>query len=231
MTLLATADSKRSRYFPGVSPSSRSGITSASRLIANELDLLRVPGEPWRGECGSELCLKRERLRNPPKLDRPVVEIEFLPLAERGGGVSTSRELRPKLLIVEDLSRMSSRIGGCKGDEVVELCELCRSNGCPGSAKERELSANAALGEDAVWESSRVLVALVSVLVCLRCSVDSLCCSGVPNIVSDSMCVDARGVANPSSSSSCRSGGRILIGSGKRVLRFLFLRGNLKNVV
>lgn len=52
--LLVTADSNRSRYLPGVSPSSRSGTTSASLLRANEFDLLLDEGDPFLGEYGSE---------------------------------------------------------------------------------------------------------------------------------------------------------------------------------
>ena len=78
--LLVTAASNRSKYFPGVSPSSRSGTTKASLLIAKELALLLDDGDPLRGERGSEPCRKRERPKNPPKLGLPVVEVEVLPL-------------------------------------------------------------------------------------------------------------------------------------------------------
>ena len=51
----------------------------------------------------------------------------------------------PKLLVVEDLSRRPSRIGGCSGDDVAELIErveACRKRFMPGSAKDKDAFAN-----------------------------------------------------------------------------------------
>lgn len=143
--------------------------------------------------------------------------------------MSISRELWPKLLAVDDLSRIPSLIGGCKGDEGREVCErreLCRSKGRPRSANDKEFFVSAALGS-AESACDRALVGLVSV--CRLCSADCCSVTGVPWISGVLDCVDARGVVGPSSFR--KSGGGILMGTGKRELRFLFRRGNLKKVV
>ena len=118
--------------------------------MAKELDLLRVPGDPCRGECGSDPCRKRARFRKPPKLDLPVVDIELRALPAVIGGVSMSCEPRPKELVVEARSRILSRVGGCNGDDVEELrdrCESLRERLIPGSAKDKAALASATLGE------------------------------------------------------------------------------------
>lgn len=59
-----------------------------SLLKLNDCDLdpaeMGVPGtggwfDPSLAVWGSELCLRRERLNKPPRLDRPVVEDELRP--------------------------------------------------------------------------------------------------------------------------------------------------------
>lgn len=126
-------DSSLSRYFPGVSPSSRSGMTSVSLLNANEFGLLPAPGESCLAEYASESCLNLVKLRNPPKLDRPVVDVEFLVLPDMSGGVST--EWRPREeLVVDARSLIPNRMGGCSGDDVDELRERVEprlTSSCP----------------------------------------------------------------------------------------------------
>jgi hypothetical protein len=84
--------------------------------MANELDLLLEPGDPCRGECGSEFCLKRARLKMPPRLLLPVVDVEFRVLPTIGGGVSILA--RPQELVVDDRSLIPRRVGGCRGEDI-----------------------------------------------------------------------------------------------------------------
>ena len=99
--------------------------------MANEFDLELLPGESWRDALASEPCRKRLRVRNPPRLARPPVEVELraLPLPRVGGvgGVISSDGL-PTVLIVEALSRRPSLLGGAMlGDDLVEAAEFVES--------------------------------------------------------------------------------------------------------
>lgn len=196
--------------------------------MAKEFDLLRVPGEPWRGECGSELCLNRDKFSSPPRLERPVVDVEVLPLpVVNGGGVPMSCETRPKELVVDARSLIPRRIGGCSGeefDEARDRWESLRKRLRPGSANDKDCAASAALVE--------CFVGLVSVCLLDKAVVGRL----LPFSVACSSCmgntpVDARGVGGSSGCWSSSCGGGILIGSGNSELRFLLRRASLKNVV
>jgi len=77
-----------------------------------------------------------------------VVDVEFRVLAVNGGGVSMLA--RPQELVVLALSLAPKRIGGCKGEDMEEVCECCeglRPRLRPGSAKDKEDCASAACGE------------------------------------------------------------------------------------
>ena len=165
--------------------------------MANEFDLLLAPGEPCDGECGSELFLNRERVKKPPKLERPVVDVEFLPLGT-AGGVPISRELRPKELVVEDRSRIPRGTGGRSGDvfdeEARDLCESLRDKFMPGSAKD-----NAPFPNAAFVGNGGGFVGLASV--CLRCGIgaDGLFPLDIaPWLFDEKALVEARGVGGSS---------------------------------
>lgn len=101
-----------------MSPSSRSGTTKVSLLRAKEFDFERDPGEAFRA-MGSEPCRNRFRLRKPPRLVLPDIDVEFRPLARVGGvGGVVSSECLPSELMVDDLSRKPNLLGGTRvGDE------------------------------------------------------------------------------------------------------------------
>lgn len=120
MRLRDTVACKRSRYLPGVSPSSRSGTTKASLLRANELDFECIPGERVL-ELESEPCRKRLRVRKPPRLVLPDVDVELRALLRVGGvGEVMSSDWRPKEPMVEDLSLKPSLLGGARTGEECE---------------------------------------------------------------------------------------------------------------
>lgn len=136
---------------------------------------------------------------------------------------------------MDDRPRVPSRIGGCNGDDVAEFndrSELARNKFMPGSAKDNELFANAALGEGADFEWPRNLTGLVAVF--RRCSAPRGPCSfeGMPCSSGVLDCKDARGVAGLCGGWACDSfGGGSFTGSGNSELRFLLRRGSLKKVV
>ena len=110
------------------------------------------PGDPYLGNAGSELWRKRLRLKRPPRLLRPVVEVEVRPDCWPGGckgGVGSAASSRTFVSepIVEDLPRLPNGMGGAKtGDDAVdraETAEWVRSIGLPGPANFNEEAASA----------------------------------------------------------------------------------------
>lgn len=178
---------------------------------------------------------KRAKFRKPPRLDRPVVEVEFRALPFMVGGVSISCEVRPNELVVDARSRIPSRIGGCRGDELVDPCERwdsLRKRFIPDSANDRAPFANKVFGDGKAGTSSLCLVGLASV--CLRCSAApcGLCRPDVCKDFADRPLTDARGVSGSFLFGvCCSSGGGSFTGSGNNELRFLLRRGSRKNVV
>ena len=76
-----------------------------------------VPGvplilRPLRPNIGSELCLRRDKLKIPPRLVLPVVEVDVLVDCGIGGVGSPSSSIALRCeLIVDDLPRIWSPAG------------------------------------------------------------------------------------------------------------------------
>lgn len=137
-----------------------------------------------------------------------------------------SCELRPNELVVDARSLIPSLRGGCKGEEFEEARDRCDSLRIklipPGSAKDKALRASAAFGGNCFGGLPSV---------CRRCRAASEAPLEWSEVPFDAMAlVDALGVGGPSLGGCCPGGGS-LTGSGNKELRFLFLRGSLKNVV
>lgn len=164
---------------------------------------------------------------NAPRLERPFVEVEFLPLPP-SDGVPISYELRPRELVVDARSRLPKR-GGARGEDVDEPrdnSELLRMRR-PGSANAKD-----GLGKGA-FVIERGGRRGLSVRLLRRSGA-----LGFPSAVSIGRSVgvvpaDARGVVGSSGDVGCSSscGGGILTGRGNSELRLRFRRGNLKKVV
>ena len=80
---------------------------------------------PFRESIGSELCLRRERLKRPPRLGRPAVEVDVLVEGSNGGvgKCSSSSTLRQEL-IVDERPRELSGVGRTGTfDDCVDLRE------------------------------------------------------------------------------------------------------------
>jgi hypothetical protein len=79
-------------------------------------------------------------LNNPPKLFRPIVDVEVREEGNGGVGRATSSSTSFVDSMVEDLPRRPRRVGGTTEDgedlaDVVEAVESCRSITAPGDAK------------------------------------------------------------------------------------------------
>lgn len=195
------------------------------------------PGDPYLGNAGSELWRRRLRLKIPPRLLRPVVEVEFRPDCWPGGckgGVGSAASSRTFVSepIVEDLPRLPNGIGGLRaGDEAVDCAdtvESVRSIGLPGPANFNDETASAECDGDGNGDGAPYIVwPLGKGRGCGESS-------GVPT-AEDRMgdadvlaLVDAReAVADRAEG----SGGGILTGRGNRGPLFFFLCGRRKNVV
>jgi hypothetical protein len=135
-TPLDTASSRRTRYFAGVSSSSRSGrIIGAVGSLVSCIELFfevfepGVAGPEPRGNGGSEFCRSLwERPKRSPKLFRPV-DVDVRVDGRVGVGNGSSPGIFRKELNVEDLPRIPSlaRVG----EDVVDALDPCRRIGLP----------------------------------------------------------------------------------------------------
>lgn len=125
-------------------------------------------------------------------------------------------------------------MGGLSGeekDESRDRSDSSWSGALPGSANSKELLAMDACGEASWFWWAWRLVGLVSVCLRLRKGVGSPRKSNDCWLAIDLLPLsEARGVVDPPGEREA-SGDGILTGKGKSELRFLFLRGSLKNVV
>lgn len=176
-------------------------------------------------------------MKRPPRLLRPVVEVEVRPDCWPGGckgGVGSAASSRTFVSepIVEDLPRLPNGIGGDKaGDDAVDCAdavESVRSIVLPGPANFNDETASADCnGEgsgdgnpDFVWPSWK-----------RRSSGESSGAEAAGDRVGEAdvlALVDARGIVADKAEVS---GGGILTGRGKRGPLFFFLCGRRKNVV
>jgi len=79
-------------------------------------------------------------LNSPPKLFRPIVDVDVREEGKGGVGMAASSGVSFKDPMVEDLPLRPSRVGGISEDgddlaDIVEAVESCRSNVGPGAAK------------------------------------------------------------------------------------------------
>lgn len=220
MTFLDATPCKRSRYLAAVSPSMRSGRAIVSRLIVIELALELVPGESYLYPVPSPLR-KRFKVRNPPRLARPLVDVEFRVLPFKVGGVGgvTSSEGLPKVLFVFARSRIPSRkewlAAGVELAECMDRLESLRMRGC-GAAKE-----TLALLIAGWLGALRRLLLLSARPESVMSFVGDSILVGESDLC-DRPLVDSLGVAG-AVSGYCGVGGSILIGSGNSDLRLSLL--------
>lgn len=123
------------------------------------------------------------------------MDVEVRPLPVSGGGVST--EGLPNELVVEALSRMFRRRGGCNGEDVLEVrerCESLRNMLLLGSAKDKDPLPSSALGEGIGKSEPLAVGGLASVCRRLSAVEGGFCASGDCWDVVDNAALGARGV-------------------------------------